>query len=51
MLMEISVWDIHNDIIKTSENGDLSSLVDSMTQKYQISDTTLRSFIQPAKMK
>ena len=45
--MEISVRDLQIDIIKSSDNGVLESLVDSVTQKALISDTTLRSFILP----
>ena len=47
MLMEISVRDLHNDKIKPFENGGLTSIVDSMTHKVMISDTTLKSFIPP----
>ena len=42
-----SVRDIHNDMIKQSDNGGLWSGVDSVLQKFLISDTTLRSFIPP----
>ena len=45
--MEISVRDLQNDMIKPYENGGLASVVDSLTQKVLISDTTLRSFIPP----
>ena len=45
MLMEISVRDLHNDMIKLSENGGLESLVVYVTQKVMIRGTTLRSFI------
>ena len=45
--MDISVRDIHNDMIKSSENGVLDSVVDSVTHKFLIIDTTLRSFIPP----
>ena len=45
--MVISVRDLHNDMIKLSDNGGLESLVDSVTQKFLISDTTLRLFILP----
>ena len=48
-LMDISIRDIHNAIIKPSENGGLESVVDSATQKVLISDTRLRLFI-PQKM-
>ena len=34
-------------MIKQSCNGGLASIVDSVTQKVLISDTTLRSFISP----
>ena len=46
MLMDISVRYLHNDIIKPYENGGLESVVDSVTQKVLISDTTLR-FLYP----
>ena len=39
MLMEIYVRDIHNDMIKKSDNGELEIVVDSATQKVLISDT------------
>ena len=39
--------DLQNDMIKLSDNGGLESLVDSVTQKVLISDTTLRLFILP----
>ena len=45
--MEIYVKDLLNDMIKPFENGELSSVVDYVTQKVLISDTTLRSFIPP----
>ena len=45
--MDISVRDLHNDMIKTSENARLESVVDSVTQKILISDITLRSVILP----
>ena len=45
--MDISIRDIHNDMVKPSENRGLASVVDSMTQKVMIIDTTLRSFIPP----
>ena len=45
MLIEISVRDLHNDIIKPSENGGFSSVVDSVTLKVLIRDTVLRLFI------
>ena len=47
MLIGISVRDIHNDMIKPSNNGGLASVVDSMTQKLLISDTSLRLLIPP----
>ena len=47
MLMEISVRDIHNGIIKKSDNGGLESVFYYMTQKVLIIDTTLWSFIPP----
>ena len=37
--MEISVRDLHNDMIKPSENGGLESVVDPVTHKFLISDT------------
>ena len=43
--MEISVRDIHNDMIKPYDNGGSESVVDSVTQKLLISATTLRQFI------
>ena len=39
-LMDISVRGLHNDTIKQFENGGLASVVDSVTQKVLISDTT-----------
>ena len=47
MLMDIYVRDLQNDMIKPFDNGGLESLVDSVTHKVLISDTTLRSFIPP----
>ena len=47
MLIDISVRDLHNDMIKPSENSGLASVVDSVTQKVRMLDTTLRSFIPP----
>ena len=41
-LMDISVRDIHNDMIKPYEIGGLASVIDSVTQKVMISGTTLR---------
>ena len=45
--MNISVGDIHNDMIKPYNNGGLESVFDSLTYKVLISDTKLRSFIPP----
>ena len=45
MSMEISVRYVHNDMIKPFNNGGLMNVVDSMTHKVMISDTTLRLFI------
>ena len=45
--MGISVRYISNYMIKSSDNGGLKSKVDSVTQKFLISNTTLRSFIPP----
>ena len=45
--MGISVRGLQKDMIKSFENGELASVVDSVTQKLLISDTTLRSFIPP----
>ena len=42
MLMDIFVRDIHNDMIKPSENFGGTSVVDYTTQKLLISDTTSR---------
>ena len=47
MLMEVSVRDLQNYMIKPFENGGLASVVDYVTQKVLIYDTTLRSFIPP----
>ena len=47
MLMDISVRYLHNDIIKPYENGGLESVVDSVTHKALIINTTPRSFIMP----
>ena len=47
MLMEISVRVLHNDMIKPSENGGLSIVVDYVTHKLPISYTTSRLFIPP----
>ena len=43
--MAIYARGIHNDMIKPSENGGLYSVFDSVTQKFLISDTTLRFLI------
>ena len=40
--MDISVMDIHNDMIKPSNNGGLESVVDYMTHKLLISDKISR---------
>ena len=45
--MEISVRDIQNYVKILSDSGGLESLVASVTNKFLISDTTLRSFIPP----
>ena len=45
--MDISVRDIHNDMIKPYENGGLESVVGYVTQKYPISDASLRLLIPP----
>ena len=47
MLMEVYAKDIQNDMIQSSDNGGLESVVDSVTHKGLISDTTLRLFIPP----
>ena len=47
MLMDISVRDLQDYMIKPFENGGLESVVDSVTHKVMISDTTLWSFILP----
>ena len=39
--------DLHNDMIKISYNGGLESVVDFVTHKVLISDTSLRLFIPP----
>ena len=49
--MDISVRDIQNDMIKPPDNGMLESVVNSVTHKVLISDTTLRSFIPPQVLK
>ena len=40
-LIEISVRDLHNDMIKPYDNGGLESVINSATHKFLISDTTL----------
>ena len=45
--MEIYVRGLNNSMLKPSENIGLESAADSVTQKFLISDTTLRSFIPP----
>ena len=45
--MGIYIRDLHNHMIKPSNNGGLVSVADYMIQKLLISDTVLRSFIPP----
>ena len=45
--MQISIGYLQNDMIKTSDNGGLGSVVDSVKKEVIVSDTTLRSFIPP----
>ena len=45
--MDISVKDLHNDMKKPSGIGGLDTLIDYVTQKLLIIDTTLKSFIPP----
>ena len=45
--MNISVRNLHNDMIKPSDNGRLDSVVDSMINRVMIRDTPLRYFIIP----
>ena len=45
--MEISVQDLHNDMIKPYQNDGLAIVVEYVTEKILISDTILRSFILP----
>ena len=45
--MTIYVGGINNDMIKSSDNCRLYIVVDSVTKKFMLSDTTLRSFIPP----
>ena len=40
--MEISVRDIHNDMMKLYDNGGLTSVVDSVTYKVLINDKTIK---------
>ena len=47
MPMDISVRDIHNYMRKLSDNSGLDNVVDSVTKKVFISDTTLRPFVSP----
>ena len=49
--MDISVRDLHNDTIKQFDNCGLPIVVDSVTQKVLIIDTTLRLFIPPQVLK
>ena len=46
-MTEISVRDLHNDMIKLYENCGLDCVFHSVKQKVLISDTTLRLFIPP----
>ena len=41
MLMDIYVRDIHNEMIKPSDNDGFKSAVDSATKKFLIDDTKL----------
>ena len=41
MLMEIYVIGLHNNMLKSSDNFGFASVVDYVTQKAVISDTTL----------
>ena len=43
--MDISVGDLHNDMIKLSQNGGFPNIVYYVTQKLLISDKILRWFI------
>ena len=45
--MYIYIRYLHNDMIKTSYNGGLAIVVDTVTQKLLIIDATLGSFISP----
>ena len=45
--MDISVRDLQDDMIKLFDNDGLASVVEYVTHKVLISDTTLRSFIPP----
>ena len=51
MLMDLSVRNLHTDMIKPAYNGGFSSVVDSVTHIVLISDTTLRSFVSPQVLK
>ena len=51
MLIEISVRDILNELIKPSNNRGLAIIVDFVTQKLLISDKKFRSFIPPQNWK
>ena len=45
--MDIFVSDIHNDMLKLFDNGGFASVVDYVTHKVLIRDTTLMLFIPP----
>ena len=45
--MNISVRDLHNYMIKPSDNSDLDSIFDSVKNKVLISDKMSRLFIPP----
>ena len=47
MLTDIYIRDLHNDIRKPFYNGGLENVFDSVTHKFLISDTALRSIIPP----
>ena len=47
MLTDIYIRDLHNDMRKPFDNGGLENVFDSVTHKFLISDTALRSFIPP----
>ena len=42
MLMQISIMDTHNDMIKPYYNGVLESVFDSVTKKFLIRDTKIK---------